>query len=119
MTNREDEHHCHDDADGQRLVQEYRLDAPLDKVWRAISIQEFRQHWLPDLDLASPTPLRMVEGREVHYVMREHRPPYLASEVALRIDAASDGGTVLTIVQTVCVPTAAANDDSITFMCAA
>lgn len=119
MTNREDEQHRYQDADGERLVQEYRLDATLDKVWRAISIQEFRQQWLPDLDLASPIPLRMVEGREVHYVMREHCPPYLESEVALRIDAATNGGTVLTIVQTVCVPTAAANDDSITFICAA
>lgn len=119
MTSRNDEKLRHDDASAETLIQEYRLDAPPDKVWRAISIPEFRRHWLPDLDLASQEPHSREEGREIRYVMRERCPPYLESEVALRIEAARDGGTVLTIVHAAAAPAIAANDDSIAVMRAA
>lgn len=119
MTNGKGEKQRRCDAPADALVQEYRLDAPPDKVWRAISIPEFRQHWLPDADLASAAPCRVEEGREIRYAMRERCPPYLESEVALRIDAAADGGTVLTVVHAVAAPAAAANDDGMAFMCAA
>ena len=29
------------------LVLDYEIDAPPQKVWRAISIPELREHWLP------------------------------------------------------------------------
>ncbi|WP_440495982.1 SRPBCC family protein, partial [Serratia sarumanii] len=30
-----------------RLILEYSLDAPPEKVWRALSIPELREQWLP------------------------------------------------------------------------
>jgi uncharacterized protein YndB with AHSA1/START domain len=32
----------------KQLVFEYQLDAPPEKVWRALSIPAFRERWLPD-----------------------------------------------------------------------
>ena len=41
---------------GANLVLDYELDAPPDKVWRAISIPELREHWLPEKHLADADP---------------------------------------------------------------
>ena len=51
-----------------RIVQDYDLDAPPQKVWRAISIPELRAHWLPAADLAAAVE-PVVQGRAV----RGHR----------------------------------------------
>jgi len=47
------------EADDQTrdVVLEFELDAPPDKVWRAISIAEFRERWLPAGDLADDEPV--------------------------------------------------------------
>ena len=39
------------DAREHNIEQEYDLDAPPEKVWRAISIAEFRENWLPKAPL--------------------------------------------------------------------
>lgn len=82
----------------QDLVFEYRLDAPPDKVWRAISIPAFREKWLPAEALASPRPVSSVPGEEVRYRVRDDEPPFLESVVTLRIAPAAGGGTTLRIV---------------------
>ena len=38
------------------LVIEYELDAPPEKVWRAVTIPALRERWLPDCDLAGAEP---------------------------------------------------------------
>ncbi|MGV3482669.1 MAG: SRPBCC family protein [Sphingobium sp.] len=80
------------------LVFDYDLDAPPEKVWRAISLPAFRDKWLPRGDLAEAEPLSSSPGEEVRYRMREHEPPFLESEVTFRIMPNAIGGTRLSIV---------------------
>ncbi len=77
---------------------EYQLDAPPQKVWRAISMPEFRQNWLPGEDLADPQAESVTPGEEVRYRMRESTPPFLESLVTFRIAANGGGGTSLRII---------------------
>ncbi|MBN9023216.1 MAG: SRPBCC domain-containing protein, partial [Rhizobiales bacterium] len=53
------------------LVLEYQLDAPPEKVWRAISTPELRERWLPSRDLAADEPVSTVPGAAVRYRMRD------------------------------------------------
>lgn len=78
------------------LVQEYALDAPPEKVWRALSIPELRAHWLPGTEHAEP--LQQVPQQELRLRLREAEPPFLESTVDLQISPAADGGTLLRIV---------------------
>ncbi|ORM67351.1 SRPBCC family protein [Pantoea rwandensis] len=101
-------------------VEEYQLDAPPEKVWRAISIAEYREAWLPDAVLADVEPLVCEPGKTIHYRMRDDTPPYLESEVSLRIAPDNAGGTLLTIVHRLSDPRLqAANDGFSPLMLAA
>lgn len=80
------------------LVCEYELDAPTEKVWRAISIPAFRERWLPGGDLADAAPVSIIPGEEIRYRMRDDAPPYLESLVAFQLRPNADGGTTLRIV---------------------
>ncbi len=77
---------------------DYDLDAPPHKVWRAISMPEFRENWLPGKDLADPEAETVTPGEEIRYRMRENAPPFLESTVTFRIAANAAGGTSLRIV---------------------
>ncbi|MDH7800924.1 MULTISPECIES: SRPBCC domain-containing protein [unclassified Rhizobium] len=77
---------------------EYDLDAPPQKVWRAISIPAFREHWLPKEALAEPEAINVTPGREVCYRMRDDVPPFLESTVTFRIAPNANGGTSLRII---------------------
>ncbi|MEX3010902.1 SRPBCC domain-containing protein [Hoeflea sp. TYP-13] len=77
---------------------EYRLDAPPEKVWRAISIADYREKWLPAANFTDTEPLSSRSGEEVSFRMRDDDPPHLESVVTFRIDANADGGTTLRIV---------------------
>ncbi|WP_197034957.1 SRPBCC domain-containing protein [Herbaspirillum sp. RV1423] len=101
------------------IQQRYRLDASVGKVWRAISVPALREHWLPDLELASPDPIHSVPGQEIRYTMREAQPPFLESEVTLHIAPAPGGGTILTIIHAASAASDAANDGTAVYMCAA
>src|SRR5690349_4244849 len=59
------------------LVFEYDLDAPPEKVWRAISIPALRDRWLPKGDLAQAEPVASKPGEEIAYAMRDDAPPFL------------------------------------------
>lgn len=82
------------------LVLDYDLDAPPEKVWRAISVPALREQWLPDGALADPEPLAATPGVEIRYRMRETLPPCLESVVTFQLSPNADGGTRLTIVHT-------------------
>lgn len=98
-----------------RLVLEYSLDAPPEKVWRALSIPELREQWLPTGDLAQAEPLVATPGEAVSYRLRDDQPPFLESVVTLQIVPNADGGSVLRITH----QPDAANDGPTTVMRAA
>lgn len=78
--------------------QRYDLDASPEKVWRAISITEFREKWLPREALADPQPLCETSGEEIRYKLRDDTPPHLESTVTFTITPNEAGGTSLRIV---------------------
>ncbi|KHJ67535.1 polyketide cyclase [Pantoea rodasii] len=102
------------------LVQEYQLDAPPERVWRAISIAEYREMWLPANLLTQDEPVASQPGQEIRYRLRDDEPPYLESEVRFVITPDDAGGTVLTIVHRLSdARLQPANDDFNTLMLAA
>lgn len=110
------------DADAA-LVIECDLDAPPEKVWRAVTIPALRERWLPDCDLAGAEPLSSVAGEEVRYRLRDSEPPFRESHVTFRIEPNEAGGTRFRIIQEACGQRAnqprAANCNSRTLMRAA
>lgn len=82
----------------QDIVLEYELDAPPEKVWRAISIPEFREQWLPGRALASAEPADATPAEEIRYRMRDEEPPFLESLVTFQIRPVADGRTLLRII---------------------
>jgi uncharacterized protein YndB with AHSA1/START domain len=88
------------EADGKTkdLVLEYELDAPPERVWRAISIPAFRDKWLPKETLVSAEPVSLAPGEEIRYGMREDEPPFLESVVTFQVRPNADGGTRLRII---------------------
>ena len=76
----------------------YDLDAPPQKVWRALSIPAFRDRWLPGLAAPEPDAGSVIPGRELRYRLREEAPPFLESAVTFRISANEAGGTRLRII---------------------
>ena len=85
-------------AQTAHLVFDYELDAPPQKVWRALSIAGFREKWLPDAALADAEPVRSVPGEEIGYRMRDDEPPFLHSIVTFQLSPNADGGTHLRII---------------------
>ncbi|HAY0633806.1 TPA: polyketide cyclase [Serratia marcescens] len=81
-----------------RLVLEYALDAPPEKVWRALSIPALREQWLPTGDLAQAEPLATTPGEAVSYRLRDDQPPFLESVVTLQIVPGVGGGSLLRII---------------------
>lgn len=88
------------EAEGQEkvLVFEYELDAPPEKVWRAVSIPAFREKWLPKQELAEAEPVSTAAGEDVSYRMRDDEPPFLESIVTFQVRPDANGGTILRIV---------------------
>ncbi|MBS1166243.1 MAG: hypothetical protein H6R00_2268 [Proteobacteria bacterium] len=104
---------------------EYELDEPPHKVWRAISVPEFREAWLPRKALADPEASSLVPEQEVRYRMRESEPPFLESVVTFRITPNATGGTSLRIIHELTdarfdrLTGTAANSNNLTLMLAA
>ncbi len=87
-----------DQEQTDHLVLDYDLDAPPEKVWRALSIAELREKWLPKAALADAEPVGSVSGEEVRYRMRDNEPPFLESVVTFQLSPNADGGTHLRII---------------------
>lgn len=100
---------------------EYRLDAPKEKVWRAISIPEIRERWLPGINLRNAKPIRQIPGQEVTYQMRDTYPPYLESIVTFYLSQTGENSTCLRIIHQLtdarCLTPA--NSNTADMMCAA
>jgi uncharacterized protein YndB with AHSA1/START domain len=77
----------------KQLVFAYQLNAPPEKVWRALSIPAFRERWLP----VEVEALSAVPGEEVRYRLKEEEPPFLESVVTFQL-APNEGGTELRII---------------------
>ncbi|CCD95895.1 conserved hypothetical protein, Bet v1-like superfamily [Bradyrhizobium sp. ORS 375] len=86
------------DKQGDSLVLDYDLDAPPEKVGRALSIPALRDSWLPDGDLAHDAPISATPGEEVSYRMRDDEPPFLESIVTFQLTPNAVGGTRLRII---------------------
>lgn len=82
----------------EELVFEVDLEAPPEKVWRAVHLAEFRRKWLPDSALADPEPVSSVPGREIRYRMQDDTPPFFESVVTFEIRPGAHDGTLLRIV---------------------
>jgi uncharacterized protein YndB with AHSA1/START domain len=83
----------------EALVLEFEFDAPPAKVWRAVTIPELRERWLPDCDLAGAEPETSIPGEEVRYRMRDSEPPFRESQVIFKIEPNVSGGTRFRIIQ--------------------
>jgi hypothetical protein len=108
----------------RHLEFEFRLDAPKEKVWRAISIPEIRESWLPGTNLRNSKPIRQIPGEEVTYQMRDPYPPHLESVVTFHLAQSGENSTCLRIIHQLtdakCLALAkAANSNSAEMMCAA
>ncbi len=86
------------DEETADLTLEYQLDAPPEKVWRALSLPAFRETWLPGRDLQDETPVSAEPGTEISYRMKEDEPPFLESQVTFQIRPDGDGGTRLRVI---------------------
>jgi uncharacterized protein YndB with AHSA1/START domain len=82
----------------EELVLDYELDAPPEKVWRAISNPACRERWLPKADLAEAAPVSSKPGEEISYRMRDDEPPFLESIVTFQLTPSTAGGTRLRII---------------------
>lgn len=111
--------------DAKELIFEYHFKEAPEKVWRAITIPEYREQWLPSDTLINPEPISSIPNKEVSYQMKDNEPPYPESEVRFLISPNGDGGSILKIhhiltdarLKTLSALTA--NDDTITCMKAA
>lgn len=83
---------------GMDVVLEYELDAPPEKVRRAISIPAFRERWLPHGQPATAEPIPTAAGEEICFRMRDDEPPFLDSIATFQIRPNNQGGTTLRIV---------------------
>ena len=88
---------------------EYELDAPLTKVWRALTVPEFIERWLlppkaQDSAHARPPPrisLHLLEAEEqrfVRYSWREQGIPVVDSTVTFELAPNAAGGTTFRIL---------------------
>lgn len=83
----------------QFLLLEYELDAPPEKVWRAVTTADLREQWLPNSDLVEIETSLSGPQREACYRMRESDPPYVQNTVIFQITPLVTGGTCLRIIQ--------------------
>jgi len=90
-----------DDANGgDDAVLEFThdFDAYPEKVWRAISLAEYRERWLPLSAGARLEPVSIVPGVALTFKIIEEGPPEIESLVTFELRPGASGGTTLRIV---------------------
>jgi len=87
------------------LVFECDLDAPPEKVWRAIATPELREAWLGEPEAGPSEVTRALPGERLDLVWPTHDGETL---VSFEIADGEDGGTHLTIVHRALVSTVVA-----------
>jgi len=88
-----------DDPDA--LVFEADLDAPPDKVWRALATPELREAWLGEPEAGPAEILRVDPGERLDLAWPTHEGDSL---VSFEIEDGEGGGTHLTIVHRALAP---------------
>ncbi len=122
------------EAGSGALTFTYTLDAPPEKVWRALTNPRHLSHWLPEAALADddaggdkPVTLHLLAatlGERLSYAWQDSRTPDLESTVTFAIAANDDGTTTLRIDhqaaarRRIPAPARAANSNT-AMMCAA
>lgn len=105
------------------LVLTFAVDAPPEKVRRAIETPELRALWLPGCTPADAEPLPAISGGDLRFRLRDDGGAPVETAVTFRIEPGANGGTLLTVTHE--IPKArvrgpaAANDDRRTLMRAA
>jgi len=87
--------------DSEALVFEADLDAPPEKVWRAIATPELREAWLGEPEAGRAEILRADPGSRLDLTWPTRDGDSL---VSFEIDAGEGGGTRLTIVHRALAP---------------
>jgi uncharacterized protein YndB with AHSA1/START domain len=87
------------------LVFECELDAPPEKVWRALATPELREAWLGEPEAGPSEVTRAEPGERLDLVWPTHEGETL---VSFEIAGAEGGGTHLTIVHRALAPTVVA-----------
>lgn len=109
----------------RELELNFQLSDPPHKVWRALSIVEFREKWLPTEALANPDEDTVKPDQEIRYRLHDDSARFLESIVTFTIAPNETGGTCLRIVHQLTNPRldaveiAAANTNSTPLMLAA
>jgi uncharacterized protein YndB with AHSA1/START domain len=80
------------------LASEYDLDAPPEKVWRAMTIPAFRERWLPGVVLTDPQAIETATSRKVRYQMHDDEASFAESVVTFEVLPNGDGGATLRIL---------------------
>lgn len=80
------------------LVLEFALDAPAERVWRAIDTPHLRERWLPGCPLTDAEHRISGSGREVRFRMRDDGPPFVETAVTFQVRDGAEGGSILRIV---------------------
>ena len=87
------------DVDPERSVSgEYDIDAPPEKVWRAMTVPAIRERWLPGVVLSNPEPTETSVGRKVRYRMRDKDDSFGDSVVTFEVRPNGGGGATLRIL---------------------
>jgi uncharacterized protein YndB with AHSA1/START domain len=107
------------DAAETGIAGDYELDAPPQKVWRALHTPELREIWLPGSALAEPDAITITPGEELRYRLRDDAPPFLESIVTFRIAPNGTGGTRLRVIHELTDLRAASNTNDPPLMRAA
>jgi uncharacterized protein YndB with AHSA1/START domain len=109
-------------TDTEALVFECALDAPPEKVWRALTIPEYLERWLKpdqDLDLAVVT---SEENKSLTYRWREAGQGAIAgmedSLVTFELTPTTDGGTWFRLTHAPVAVPVAANSNELMMMAA-
>lgn len=92
-----------DDGEAE-IVLDYELEAPPEKVWRAVAMPEFRDRWLPSGDLVDGEPRAVEPGRRISFAMREQDFPHAQSIVTFELRPSGTGGTRFRIVHSTAAP---------------
>jgi hypothetical protein len=95
----------------------FEFDEHPEKVWKAISVEAFRQQWLPDQNVLEV--LHEAHLEQLELLIEEAEPPHERGVVTFSVRANCRGGTIFGVVHRRTMVRAAANDAAPTMLLAA
>lgn len=82
------------------VVLEFEIEASPAKIWRAVTIPEYRNQWLPEKTLVDGEPLDVETGRSIRYQILDEEPPFAQSAVTFEVETGANGHSVFRIIHT-------------------